>query len=589
MKLGLISSFLFVVSKHTHALRLSEDQYGIFEQLPEIPHPWVSKDSSNVNPDQPIKLHIHLKNLNMARFQQKVLDISTPNHPQYGQYMTREDVNNYLAPSSESSSLVQKWLEQSNAGKITKENDWFYVETTIEKAGQLLNTSYQAYQNVETGKHTIRTLSYSVPLSLHPHIDIIAPTIKFSSPSTHRSTLVDWPIEQTTSVQSLDHKIDGVSVACNTSITLDCLKDLYSLRDYDMPATTNNHFALAGFLEQYAQHDDLQQFLTHYEPSAVGSDFTTVLVNGGLNTQQNTTNKTLEMGEANLDIQYGFLAAQTPKIFISTGGRPPETTDIEVGNEPYLEFLTYLLSSAQIPQTISISYGDSEWTVPKSYAKTVCDLFSQLAARGVSVLVSSGDSGSGSNCTETTSGKLLYTPDFPASCPFVTSVGAVYHIDPEVAVEFSGGGFSDVFPRPAYQDAVIGSYLDKADPAFKSFFNNSGRAYPDVAAQGVNFHTIVRGADILVSGTSASTPIFAAMVALLNGMRIERGMSSLGLLNPWLYSGGYEAFKDITGGKSSGCVQVPGSGFSASEGWDPVTGFGTPNFAKMTELVGQYP
>lgn len=115
-----------------------------------------------------------------------------------------------------------------------------------------------------------------------------------------------------------------------------------------------------------------------------------MLINGGLNLQVDESGPQ-EIGEANLDIQYGLaIAYPTPSTYYSTGGRPPETTPTEVDNEPYLEFLTYLLAQEKIPQTISISYGDGEWTVPESYAITVCNLFAQVAARGVSVLVSSG-------------------------------------------------------------------------------------------------------------------------------------------------------------------------------------------------------
>lgn len=88
----------------------------------------------------------------------------------------------------------------------------------------------------------------------------------------------------------------------------------------------------------------------------------------------------------------------------------------------------------------------------------------QLGARGVSVLVASGDFGPGSACLSN-DGKdtLKYLPAFPASCPFVTTVGGTYFFNPETAVPFSGGGFSETFPRPAYQqDAVLG-WLNRVD------------------------------------------------------------------------------------------------------------------------------
>jgi tripeptidyl-peptidase I len=61
--------------------------------------------------------------------------------------------------------------------------------------------------------------------------------------------------------------------------------------------------------------------------------------------------------------------------------------------EPWLEFVSYMLSlpDRDLPQTISISYGENEQEIPKAYAKSVCNMFGQLGARGVSVLVASGE------------------------------------------------------------------------------------------------------------------------------------------------------------------------------------------------------
>lgn len=167
-------------------------------------------------------------------------------------------------------------------------------------------------------------------------------------------------------------------------------------------------------------------------------------------------------------------------------------------------------------------------------------------------------------------------------------------------MSFSGGGFSNYFPRPSYQDAAVSTYLKTSNSSFTKYFNASGRAYPDVSAQGVYFHTILNGADSLLSGTSASSPAFAGVVALLNSDRISNGLRPFGFLNPWLYSKAASALTDITGGKSSGCAaQIPGSGFAAVSGWDPgkflcfaivravslikfvVTGLGTPDFKKL--------
>ena len=99
-------------------------------------------------------------------------------------------------------------------------------------------------------------------------------------------------------------------------------------------------------------------------------------------------------------------------------------------------------------------------------------------------------------------------------------------------------------------------------------YDSAGRAYPDVAAIGQNVEIMLEGQATAVSGTSASSPIFASIIALLNDQLIAKGKSPLGFLNPFLYSTGASAFTDITSGSNPGCGT---NGFPAVKGWDPVS------------------
>ena len=106
----------------------------------------------------------------------------------------------------------------------------------------------------------------------------------------------------------------------------------------------------------------------------------------------------------------------------STGGSPPYLPDKLTANntnEPYLTWLQYILAQANIPQVISISYGDDEQTVPQSYATAVCNGFAQLGVRGISVLLPSGDNGVGPGpaCfTNDGRNKTTFLPIFPGGC-----------------------------------------------------------------------------------------------------------------------------------------------------------------------------
>ena len=79
------------------------------------------------------------------------------------------------------------------------------------------------------------------------------------------------------------------------------------------------------------------------------------------------------------------------------------------------------------------------------------------------------------------------------------------------------------------------------------------QAYPDVAAQGDFFLIFFQGQTGHVGGTSASSPTFAGVVALLNDVRINAGLPPLGFLNPLLYSVGVAGLNDITVGNNAGC------------------------------------
>lgn len=166
----------------------------------------------------------------------------------------------------------------------------------------------------------------------------------------------------------------------------------------------------------------------------------------------------------------------------------------------------------------------------------------------------------------------------------MTSVGGTKNFNPEVAVSrfASGGGFSNYFPRPAYQASTVDAYVASLNGLHDGLYNKSGRAYPDVAAQG-NFDVVVWAQSIIrVGGTSASSPTFASVIALVNDALLAKGKPTLGFINPWLYSKAYKTLTDVTVGSSFGCNTT---GFPAQAGWDAVTGFGTP-VSQVSERYG---
>nr|OQO12533.1 Tripeptidyl-peptidase sed1 [Rachicladosporium sp. CCFEE 5018] len=261
---------------------------------------------------------------------------------------------------------------------------------------------------------------------------------------------------------------------------------------------------------------------------------------------------------------------------------------------------------------ISISYGEQEDDLPTNYQQRQRNEFMKLGLQGTSVLIASGDSGVAARGTDdgNADGCLgngeVFNPDFPASCPCVTSAGATYlppggnaAKDEEVAVTCfpSGGGFPNIYPQPSYQHTAVNTYLTTHTPPYKTYntsgmnnppetvtkggiYNVGGRGYTDISAVGDNVVVFNNGAPTLIGGTSASAPVFAAIVNRINEERLAVGKKPVGFLNPTLYAHP-EVLHDITQGSNPGCNT---NGFAMSKGWDPVTGLGTPNYPAMLKL-----
>ncbi|KAI0306132.1 subtilisin-like protein [Multifurca ochricompacta] len=504
-------------------------------------------------------------------------EVSNPKHPSaYGAHLSKEQVAELVAPHPDSFALVNSWLEHHN------------------QANALLGASYQLYRHSETNTTALRTLGYALPVSLHQHVQTVAPTTYFGSPNAQRQTsrvrlgaptlpFGDHAFQAELAKAPTSGEAAKVPSSCASTITPSCLRALYNTSSYTpaAPAGTNL-LGIAGYLEQYASQADLTTFLKKFRSDAARATFQVVQVNGGGNDQSNPG------GEANLDIQFAEgISYPTPNIYYSTGGSPPYTPDVNTNsntNEPYLDWLNFILNQTTIPQVISTSYGDDEQTVPRDYALSVCNLFAKLGARGVSLLFSSGDFGVGGGSCQTNDGtaKEQFLPTFPASCPWVTTVGGTTSVNPEVAASLSTGGFSNYFARPDYQDSTVSHYLSNLGSQYSGLYNASGRGFPDISAQAQNFQVIVGGSVQPTDGTSCSSPTAAAVISLLNDYLISHGKSPLGFLNPWLYSKGVAGLNDITSGSNPGCGT---NGFSAVTGWDPVTGLGTPDFGKLQALV----
>jgi kumamolisin len=235
-----------------------------------------------------------------------------------------------------------------------------------------------------------------------------------------------------------------------------------------------------------------------------------------------------------------------------------------------------------------VSNGDDAPTllaegISSAWITAVTQAFEDAAIQAVTICIASGDTG-----TDSKVGDGLAHVQYPASDPWVLSVGGttVGDISGSSFDEYSwtdtftfggftgsgatGGGISDFFPMPSYQvDAGVPVSLNDG---------HRGRGLPDVAANASpnsGYPIILGGAPSIfpASGTSASAPLWAGLIAVINAALAE----NVGFVNPVLYALGSSVFRDIVaepGATNNGMNGVPG--YPVGPGWDACTGWGSP-------------
>ncbi|TCD64191.1 hypothetical protein EIP91_004467 [Steccherinum ochraceum] len=537
--------------------------------------------TSKAPADHQFKLRIALEQGDSPALIDALYAVSTPGNPKYGQHLSKDEVARYVTPRNESVQAVYGWLTSKGLTPriSTHSGDWMVVDVTVDQADALLEAQYNVYTEEETGTELIRTMNYTIPTALKEHITLVHPTLSFSRQRTHRQ---QYSAPLTTS--SLDRRNEVAQRPNITTITPEVIQ-----RIYNIPKTSATYphqkLGVIGLMHEHANQADLESFLKKFRPDMDPStSFSLQTLDGGTNPQDPK-----ESGlEATMDLEYAIgIATGVPTVFVSVG------TDFQDGAlSGMLDTAHHFLAQEHPPQVISTSYGAEETDVSPALLTRLCNAYAQLGARGVSMIFASGDGGvTGAhlkgNCTR-------FAPTLPGGCPYITSVGATQLMESgrEEGAWYSSGGFSDVFPVPAYQAPFVAPYIKRLGDHNAGRYNATGRGFPDVSFVGTSYTVAINGSTGVMDGTSASAPAFAGMIALLNDRLMSAGRSPMGFLNPFLYSKGRWTFLDVTRGNNPGTnlTHITGgcgtSGFSASPGWDPITGLGTPDFNKLLVAVG---
>jgi len=520
--------------------------------------------------NQQLNLSIGLQLRNQADLDNLLSAIYDPQSLQYHQFLTPEQFNQSFAPTSNQVQQVVAFLQSQGLTitSVAPNNLLIDATGTVAQAQQTFNTQINTYQ---LGSRTFyaNTTAPTVPASVSQLITSIGGldnSVQYH-PLYQRSQSILKHLTKRLSHNHLAGPTGGYGP-----------KDLagaYNLAPLHGAGILGDNQTVALFELDGYQPNDVAQYLQNYNLSS--PNMTNVLVDG--------FNGAAGQGAIEVELDMEVVAAMAPHASQIIYEGPNTTQGL---NDTYNKIVTD--NKAQI---VSTSWGLCEANSGNAELQTLDTIFKQGAAQGISVFAASGDSGA-YDCGDTNLGV-----DSPAGDPYVTGVGGT-NLQLNAGAYGSesvwsnpnntqrgpkgaggGGGISATFKQPAWQTG----------PGVHNQYSNGFRQVPDISADadtatGYAMYCTVTNAGcpasgwISVGGTSASAPLWAGSVTLVNQYLQAQGKKRVGFVNPALYGlfnaqQQFPAFHDVTTGNNLF--------YPATSNYDLASGIGSPdiyNFAR---------
>lgn len=610
-----------------------------------------TRQTRRVDPNAVVPVRIGLRQRNLESVYSYLRDVSHPRSSNYGRHWTPNEVNAAFAPSEETVTTVRDWLISlgisSSDIEVTNNKGWLAVDLPAWRAEEMFKTTYYEHESNADGTVRLGCDEYHLPERVSAHVDYLRPGITLSPPLRKR-TVTRRPASHKKNMKRsklMPRFSNNTELQnCGTAMTPACLRALYNIPEV---TSRDDQNALGIYENQndiYSQAD-LDKFYAKYASNVPTGTHPTLNDIDGAPTPV-PSGSTLVRGESNIDfsIAYSLIYPQSVVLY-QVEEEAPTTGD---GGADEWAFVTNFLDAIDgsyctdedrssnfacggvgLTPVTSFSYSSPELSYTQEAADRNCAEFAKLSLQGFTFIFSSGDYGPASSPAEGSNGCVdrsnidpdatdgtVFNPQFPNTCPYVLSVGATQlnanqtigdaesvMIQPGFvsgpAIFTSAGGFANYEPTPDYQSDAVGTYLSNYAPGYPTYeysdsssitgsdglYNRAGRGIPDVSANGANFMTFVGGVENAMYGTSLAAPIWGSMLTLINEERTSQGKGPVGFVNEVLYQN-TQIFNDITSGNNPGCNT---DGFYAVEGWDPVTGLGTPDFPTMLDVFLNLP
>jgi tripeptidyl-peptidase-1 len=530
---------------------------------------WVRGEEPPADHSVSLSVVVRIDEDRHADLERTFWEVSNPKHANYGKYLSRDEVTEMLAVPQDRVERIQEYLASHDCTEIkaAPQRDVVSVACPVSAIETALNTKLHFFTHQEHTDTQIVRASQHYHLPEHMARDVVMVGELLQFPELKRKDLSgvtvggkgEWP-------DTCD------ASTCHGLVTPGVLSARYRHPNATGAdeAVTGNSMAVAEFQGQ------------KYKPADLDAFSGSCHVPQGVDTDIGSAQTTLRSGvEAALDIEY--MKAVAPDVPL---------TVVYCQKYSLLDWCTQITNLENSPLVHSVSYGNDERQQSSdAYMFSANTAFMKAGAQGISILFASGDQGvCGREGCGGLFGQKRFKPDFPAGSPYITAVGGTdflsYTVGEEQVWSAGGGGFSDTFDIPAYQADAVAAYKARSDANLpdQAYWNNTGRGYPDVAALGgQKTGYCVKGslAWTGVAGTSASSPVVAGIFAKLNGLRLAAGSPALGFLNPFIYQNP-QAFFDVKHGKNNA---NQADGFTATEGWDPASGFGTPNYDELAKAA----
>lgn len=296
-----------VASLAVSVLAAPSANHVLHEKRDGEPAQWQKRDRAH--PKQSLPVRIGLKQANLDRAHEYIMDVSDPESPNFGKHWSAEKVANTFMPAKESTDTILEWLADHGVDpsrlSFSTGRNWIEFDSPVHEVESLLNTNYHYYEHQEGG-FRVACDEYHVPHHVSKHLDFVMPTIQLDGLR---------PVANVHPAAMRPTNITGLSgiTQCNQLTTIDCLRALYGF-NASTSAVKGNEMGIAEWAD-YLYLPDLDPFFKNFTspeiPAGTRPDF--ISIDGG----QPSNLSVAQMGEvveSALDFQTSYSIIYPQKL-----------------------------------------------------------------------------------------------------------------------------------------------------------------------------------------------------------------------------------------------------------------------------------